>query len=74
MNNSFGAAQKSRFIYFNGHDADCSVGADVLTIARQWDIDPLKAVDVLMEKGIPMLYGNVTTEERYKAFKEGRIV
>lgn len=71
---NFGNAQKSRYIYYNGRDADCSVGADVLTIARQWNIDPFKAVDVLTEKGIPMLYGNVTTEERYKAFKEGRII
>ena len=70
----FGNAQKSRFIYFNGHDADCSVGADVLMIAKQWRVDPFTAVDILTAKGIPILYGNVTTEERYKAFKEGRIV
>ena len=74
MNNSFGNAQKSRYIYYNGRDADCSVGADVLTIARQWNIDPFKAVDVLTEKGIPMLYGNVTTPERWNRFKKGELV
>lgn len=74
MNNSFGNAQKSRYIYYNGRDADCSVGADVLTIARQWNIDPFKAVDVLTEKGIPMLYGNVTTSERWNRFKKGELV
>lgn len=74
MNSNFGAAQKSRYIYYNGRDADCSVGADVLTIARQWNIDPFKAVDVLTAKGIPMLYGNVTTPERWEKFKKGGIL
>lgn len=74
MNNSFGAAQKSRYIYYNGRDADCSVGADVRTIARQWGVDAFKAVDILMEKGIPMLYGNITTPERWAKFKKGEIV
>lgn len=74
MKDNNSTAQKSRYIYYNGHDADCSVGADVLTIARQWNIDPFKAVDVLTEKGIPMLYGNVTTPERWNKFKKGVIV
>ena len=73
MNGQFGEAQKSRFIHYNGRDADCSVGADVLRIARQWDVDPFKAVDILTEKGIPMLYGNVTTKERYAQFRKGGI-
>ena len=74
MNGQFGVAQKSRFIHYNGRDADCSVGADVLRIARQWNVDPFKAVDILTEKGIPMLYGNVTTEEKWNKFKKGVIV
>lgn len=35
MKDNNNTAQKSRYIYYNGRDADCSVGADVLTIARQ---------------------------------------
>jgi len=74
MNGQFGEAQKSRYIYYNGRDADCSVGADIIRIAKQWHINAFAAYDVLKEKGIPLLYGNVCTPERYKAFKEGHIV
>lgn len=74
MNGQFGEAQKSRFIHYNGRDADCSVGSDVLKIARQWNIDPFVCVDVLTQKDIPILYGNVTTKERYEQFKKGGIV
>lgn len=65
---------KRSYIFYNGRDAEVTPGSDVLTIARQWDINPFKAVDVLTEKGIPILYGYTCTNEAWRKFKRGEIV